>query len=219
MEFFIKELCTTGQSEEAHKYLTRFGKGNYKRRFLFKLANGKKIKVKSSFEIANEFVEFVREKKPEALFSGKVMTKTAMPGKDGRKKGSSYVYDTVDSNLNDFSDIYFALVNTKTDDIVLKIKKAIPKPGKNAEKIDDGFCGLDCDSKYTEELWDKLFWDVPKSAKKVVIEHELVITDIVPPEGEDDPVKIRALAKRKGKIIRTIDIDGEKKTSEFDFEA
>ncbi len=219
MEFFIKELLTKGESEHAHRYFVRFGKGNYKRRFLTKFANGKKVKIKTSFEYANELVTYTREKVPDAKFTGKVFTSTAMAGMDGRKKGSSYGYDAKDSDLSEFSDIYFTLVDTKGDDIALKCKKAIPKPGKDAEKIDDVFCGIDIDPKYWDELHDKLFWDVPKNAKKVVVEHEVVIDEIVLPEGVDNPVEMRKLAKRKGKIIRTIDIDGEKKTSEHDFVA
>ena len=93
----------------------------------------------------------------------------------------------------------------------------MPKPGQKAEKIDDKFCMLDLDEKYWKKAKEIFFWDLPENVKKANIEHELVISEIIIPKGFNDPVKIRELAKRKGKIIRKIIIDGKEKISEKDF--
>jgi hypothetical protein len=218
MEFFIKNVFNGGSGDGGHKHFVRFGKGNYLRRFLISVVRGNKIKVRASFELANDFVNFVHENLPNLKFSGKIMTKKEYPGMKARKKGGSYVYEVNDISLEDYDGGFFYLLNAKSEDMILKIKKSLPKPGKNAEKIDDKFCTLELDTKYWDKIRDLFFWDVPDNVKKAVIEHELKITDIVMPSGEDDPAKMRELAKRKGKIIRSLDIDGNKESTEVDFE-
>ena len=218
MEFFIKEIFEKGESEKSRQYFTRYGKGNYKRRFLIKLTKGKKIKIRTSFELANVLVEFVRENNADSKFSGKVLTKNKIEGVVGRKKGSGYLYEITDDSLEKFDGAYCYLLDSVDDEnLVLKIKKSLPKPGKKAEKIDDKFCSLDLDEKYWEKAKETFFWDIPENVKRISAEHELAINEIVFPEGESDPVKIRELAKRKGKIIRTVIADGNETISEHDF--
>ena len=64
----------------------------------------------------------------------------------------------------------------------------------------------------------ELFWDLPET-KKAKIKHNLIINQIIVPEGEKDYAKIRELAKRKGILIRRIIIDKEETTSKKEFEA
>ena len=80
MEFFIKDIFEKGDLKNAHRYFLRFGKGNYKKRFLISFLKGKKIKVRASFELANDFVRFVKENK-DVKFSGKILMKEKIPGK------------------------------------------------------------------------------------------------------------------------------------------
>ncbi|MAG28272.1 hypothetical protein CMI47_22335 [Candidatus Pacearchaeota archaeon] len=216
MESFLKKIIEGRGDEDSHEYFVRFGKGDYKRRFLIGFNKGAKVKIKASFELANDFVRFVRENK-DVKFSGKVFMKEKLPGKDAKKKGGTFMYEIEESQLEEFEGAYFYLLNVKDDEIVLKVKKSLPKPGKNEEKIDDGFCSLTVDEKYWPKLKEIFFWDVPEG-KKVKIEHELLIDEIVLPEGEKDPAKIRELAKRKGKIIRKMDIDGNVEEKEYELE-
>jgi len=216
MEFFIKSIFESGDLENAHKYFLRFGKGTYRRRFLMSFNKSKKVRVKASFELANDFVNFVKENK-DVGFSGKVLMKEAVAGKTGRKKAGSFVYEISESSINEFGNAYFYLLDVNDEEIVLKIKKSIPKPGKNEGKIDHNFCVLTLDNKYFDKLKEEFFWDVPEG-KKVSVEHEVVITDIVMPENEEDPKKIRELAKRKGKLIRKINVDGKEIVKEIDLE-
>ena len=214
MEFFIKSIFESGDLENAHKYFLRFGKGTYRRRFLMSFNKSKKVRVKASFELANDFVNFVKENK-DVGFSGKVLMKEAVAGKTGRKKAGSFVYEISESSINEFGNAYFYLLDVNDEEIVLKIKKSIPKPGKI--KIDHNFCVLTLDNKYFDKLKEEFFWDVPEG-KKVSVEHEVVITDIVMPENEEDPKKIRELAKRKGKLIRKINVDGKDIVKEIELE-
>ena len=217
MESFIKKILTGKSDSDSHRYLARFGKGDYKRRFLISLARGDKIKVKTSFEFANDIVKFVNENK-KVSFSGKVLSKDKVQNRDGKKKAGVFVYEISESSIEEFENAYYYLLDVNDSEIVLKIKKSLPKPGKDEKKIDDGFCNLLIDRKYWPALKEAFFWDVPE-CKKASIEHELKINDIVLPKNEKDPVKVRELALRKGTIIRKMDIDGKESSKEIPLEA
>ena len=64
-----------------------------------------------------------------------------------------------------------------------------------------------------------IFDDEAKDFKKIEIQHDIIVNDIIFPEDEKDFAKIREMAKRKGKIIRRIDIEGEEVVKETEFEA
>jgi len=217
MECFLKKIVEGRADEDVHSYFVRYGKGSYNRRFLIRLTKGKKIKVRASFEFADDFVKFVRENK-DVKFSGTVLSKDKVSELDGKKKAGYFVYEVSESSLEEFENPYHFLVNVDDEEIVLKIKKKLPKPGKSENKIDDKFCSLDVDVKYWDALKDVFFWDVPE-CKKVEIEHKLDIREIIMPPGEEDPIKIRELAKRKGVIVRKINCDGKESEKEFEFEA
>lgn len=217
MDSFIKRVLNGRSDADSHRYFVRFGKGDYKRRFLMSVTKGSKIKVKASFELANDLVRFVDENK-KVKFSGKVLSKDKVAGKDGKKKAGVFVYEVSDCSLKEFSSVYFYLLDVDDSEIVLKIKKSLPKPGKEANKIDDKFCSLIIEPKYWTALKNAFFWDLPE-CKKAIIEHEIKIKDIVLPKGEKDPAKIRELAKRKGTIVRKMVVDGKESGREVSFEA
>ena len=217
MECFIRRVFEGRGDVRDHQYFIRFGKGIYGRRFLMKFDVGKKIKIKGSFELANDFVRFVRSLK-SMPFSGKLFTKEKIVGLEGRKKAGVFVYEVEGNTLEAFEHPYFSLVDASDAEITLKIKKSLPKPGKNEEKVDEGFCSLELDLKYLPQIREAFFWDVP-TCKKVLIEHELQILEIVFPAGEKDPVKIRELAKRKGTIVRKMQVDGKEIENKYEIEA
>ena len=217
MESFIKKILEGKNSPETHRYFIRFGKGNYNRRFLISVDRGKKIKIRASFELANDLVTLVNEIK-DVKFSGKVLMKDKIQGKEGKKKAGVFLYEIEESKIEEYENAYYYLLNVNDSEIELKIKKALPKPGKNEEKIDDKFCSLDLDLKFWPKVKEVFFWDVPE-CKKAVIEHDLIITDIKLPEGEKDPVKIRENALRKGKIVRRMKIDGNDIKEEYSIAA
>lgn len=217
MECFLKRVLLNGGDDESHRYFVRFGKGNYRRRFLLSAAKTKKIKVKASFEMANDFVEFVNENF-KVSFSGKILSKASIQGRAGKKKSGTFVYEVKDCKLDDYSGAYYYLLDAESSDLKLRIKKALPKPGKDAEKVDDGFCLMELPLESWEKVKNSFFWDVPE-CKKCSVEHELIITDIVFPKDEKDPVKIRELSKRKGIIKREIEFDDKKQVKEYPVEA
>ena len=229
----IKKLVEKNIDENVHKQFTRFGKGEYGGRFLLSLWKTKKIKIKSSFEFANDLVALCSEF-GNCKVSGVVMSKTNISnmmkennieGNSKAKKGGLFYENEISSqelNKDQLKELeessYFTLLDLEGEDFKLKIKKKLPKPGKSENKIDGKFCQLEADEKFYSKIKEDLFWDLP-DGKKINVKHKVIIENIIMPEGEKDFSKIRELAKRKGKIIREAEIDEQKTTKEFEFEA
>jgi len=216
MNGFLKNICEGKVDDYSRKYFLRFGKGDYKSRFLVSLVVGTKIKIKGSYEFANDFV-FLAKEIGVQNFSGKVLSKEAIPGMEGRKKAGVIAYEITNSSLSEFKNAYYYLVDCETPELKLKIKKALPKPGQDAAKIDDSFCVMEMDLKYLQIVKEAFFWDMP-DAKKIKIACDINIASIAMPENEKDPVKIRELAIRKGKIVRRADVDGKEIVKEYNVE-
>src|SRR3989344_4473036 len=212
MESFLKRLVDGRTSEEDRKYFLRFGKGNYGGRFLISLTKGSKIKIKSSFELANDFVKLASEIWV-VKFSGKILTKDKIDGKEGKKKAGVIVYEIKDEKIDSYKNAYYYLLNAQEGENKLKIKPALPKPGKNEDKVDDTFCLFETELKNWSKIKETFFWDIPEG-KKTDISHQIIINEIEMPKNVTDPVKIRELSKRIGKIVRKKVIDGKEETSE-----
>ena len=230
---FVKKVVNKEIDDSVHSQFVRFGKGEYNGRFLLSLWKSKKIKMKSSFEFANDFVKicssFGNCKGSGIVLSKKdiseIMRVNNIQGYSETKKGGLYYQNTIDEQeltsqqLQELEkESYFTLLDLEGNEFKLKIKKKLPKPGKSEDKIDDKFCQLEAGEKYYSQIKQDFFWDTPE-AKKIQIKHSLVINSIIMPEGEKDFAKIRELSKRKGKITRKIDADGQELVKEFDFEA
>ena len=215
MESTLKKIIENRADEDAHRYFLRFGKGEYNKRFIVAFRKvGDKIKVNGTFELANDFVKLVNSLK-NVKFSGSVLMKDKIPGKEGKKKAGVFVYDIEQSSIDGFENAYYYLLNVNDSEIVLKIKKKLPKPGKNEDKVDEKFCVMELNAKYWPQIKETFFWDVPE-AKKAEISHTLQINEIVMPKGISNPEEIRRLAKRKGKIIRKIIADEKETSNESD---
>jgi len=213
---FIKKIVEGKVDEDTHKQFTRFGKGEYKGRFPLSLWKAKKIKVKGGFEFANDFVVlcasfgkcFVSGIAMSKKDISAIMRENKIEGNSETKKGGLYYQNNIPKQELTPEQIialekesYFTLFDLEGADFKLKMKKKLPKPGKDEDKIDDKFCQLEADPKYYEKIKEDFFWDLPES-KKASIKHDVIIESIIMPEGEKDYAKIRELAKRKGKIIR-----------------
>ena len=218
---FIKEIFYGQPSESAHRQLIRFGKGEYNKKALLGLWKTKNVKIKSSFEFANDFVLFVASLN-NATFNGNIWSKEEIEELSGKKKEGKWVYEVnnlASEQIKKISGkVYYFLLNADGNGIKLRIKSKLPKPGKSENKVDDKFCQLEIDEKYYSAAKEIFFWDLPE-CKKAAVEHKFIINDIILPKGETDYAKIRELAKRKGKIIRTINADRKEIKNEKEFEA
>lgn len=219
---FIKEIFNGKVSEGSHRQFVRFGKGEYGGRALLGLwKTATNVKLKSSFEFANDFVLFAASL-TDLSFNGNIWSKEELPGLSGKKKEGKWVYETEGLSSNQIKSFankaYYFLLNGEGNGIKLKIKAKLPKPGKGEDKVDDKFCQMELDEKYYKAAKDDFFWDMP-DGKKLSIEHRFIIKDIIFPKGEKDFAKIREMAKRKGVMLRIANVDGKEVRKEANFEA
>ena len=180
------------------------------------------MKIKSSFEFANDFTLFATGL-GDVSFSGNIWSREAVSGLSGKKKEGKWIYEVENLSSKQVKDlageVYSFLLNGEGEGITLKIKSKLPKPGKNEEKVDDKFCQMELDEKYYKAAKDDFFWDLPEG-RKINVEHRFIINEIVLPKtGEKDFAVLREMAKRKGRIIRTANVDGKEIKSEKEFEA
>ncbi|MAH03488.1 hypothetical protein CMI39_01735 [Candidatus Pacearchaeota archaeon] len=219
---FIKRVFNKEIDDSVHNQLVRFGKGDYRGRAPISILKTKKIKLKGGFEFANDFVLLASEL--GVKFSGFIWSKEEINGLSGGKKAGKYVYEVEDLDSSKIKElapkVYYFLLNAEGEEIKLKIKKKLPKPGKNENKIDDKFCQIELDKKYFARVKDDFFWDLGDCRKAKAV-HEYIIKDLVTTDigNSKDFAKMRELAKRKGKLIRTIECDGKEIKNEIDFEA
>ncbi len=219
---FIKEIFHGKTSEAGHRQFIRFGKGEYGGRALFSLWKAKNIKIKGSFEFANDFVLFAANL-GDVNFNGDIWSREEISGLSGQKKAGKWIYKVKDFTSSQVKSLdgkaYYFLLNSDKEGIKLKIKSKLPKPGKGEDKVDDKFCQMELDEKYYKAAKEDFLWDLP-DGRKTSVQHRFIIKDIIfPNTNEKDFAKIREMAKRKGKIIRIANVDGKELKKEIDFEA
>jgi len=222
MECFIKKIFQNRVDKEVHDKFVRFGRGRYEGRAILSLHKSSKVKLKGSFEFANDFVNLVSEL-GEFSFSGVVLSKDKLELENEKKKAGVYSYEVSGLTSEKIKElrnkVYYFLLNVDSPELKLKIKKRLPKPGKSgAGKIDEKFCQLEADLKHYEKIRQAFFWDVPE-CKKCKVEHIYEITGLIIPEGEKDFEELRLKTKRKGKIIRKLAVDKKENIMEMKFEA
>ena len=233
MRCFIKSVWE-GKGEEAHPYFVRFGKGRYENRAVLNLQKTTKIKLRGSFEWANDFVEMVSEFGGGKV-SGEVLSKedisdffrkNNLKGNSEAKKGGLFYKNNLPEQnlsmdvLKELVEVsYVTLLDITGVGFVVKVKKKLPKPGKSKEgKIDSKFCQLEADLRYWPAIKEAFMLPECKKAK---MSHEFIIEEIIIPEEskEEDFAKIREVAKRKGKIIRKVEADKKESREEKEFVA
>ena len=232
---FIKKVLNKEIDESVHLQFQKFSKGEFRNRALIK---AKKVKDKCTITASAEFANDLVRKMAEKLGEGKTPVKGVIvyTGElDGIEYGSKkqfmgikqYVIDSEISGLgiidmmDKFPKAFFGL-SFKFGENELKIKAKAPKsakPGtKGDEKPSPDFCKLIT----KDESLVKDFIFEKSDFKLAEVNHTFIIEKIVVPEElkeEKDFSKVRELAKRKGKIIREAEIDGEKSRKEIEFEA
>ncbi len=217
MASFIKKIFFGEKDEHAHSQFVRFGKGIFSGRAALNFTKGNKIKLSGSSEYAYDFVLFAAEL--GAHFTGIVLSKEPLEGLQGKKKAGlfEYHFSGNEDAVREIAGKTYALLLDGEGDVLLKMKKKLPKPGKSREaKIDDKFCVLEIGLEHEGKVRDWFLWDV--DGKKIKVSHEYHITDIIFPQGEKDPELLRLHAKRKGKIVRKTEVDGKISQEERSFE-
>ena len=231
---FITKIFKGDTDEEVHRQFEKFSRGEFRNRALIEAKSSKgKYKIKTSSEFANELVKEVAKKlgKEKTNIKGIIISTKDLSGvlnfKDKKQYQGikKYIINEEKSGeeilklLEDFPKIFFALSfkdeKSKTE---LKIKPKAPKSKKPKNKdqlAKADFCTLRTTDK---KLLESFIFENP-DFKDAKVEHTFIINDLILPKGEKDFLKIREIAKRKGKIIRKSIIDGKEKISEKEFTA
>ena len=155
---FIKKIFDGRIDESVQRQFRKFGRGVYERRAVMDVSVGKELKIKTTYEFANEFVRFLAGTiKNKAHVSGGVIT-----SKDVRSAGIFEIKDVkqfagvktylIDSELTKeqilkaldlFPDAVFCLsFSTEYGSLVTKVKspKSMAKATKGGDKIKADYC-------------------------------------------------------------------------------
>ena len=200
---FIKKLFENNVDEEVHKQFRRFSKGVFEERALIKIKKSKKgFKIYTSFEFINDLVELVASKVEKADVSGRVI-KNRKKTEINESLSGEEIKRLLEENDS-------CLLNIKGDGVELKCKKSLPKPGST---LDGKFCKASLPLDFLNEF----AFDIEEDFKDLVIKHRFVIDElVVPEEYKNDFAKAREMAKRKGKLVREIEVDGKKIEKEIE---
>lgn len=233
---FIKKIFENKADEDVHKQFKRYGKGIYQNKAIIEIANSKNnVKIKTSFEFAHDFIEILTP-----TINGKTrVTGSIITTQDIRNALGFEIADMsqfagvrnlkIDTDLSK-EDILNAisenpnalfLLSFSTDYGSLKTKPKSPtssKPEKSGEtEIKADFCIFSTSDK---KILDNFAFDVKQDFKKLKIKHDFIIDEVIIEDAYKNDYKlIREKGKRKGKIIRYLDIDGKKEEHEHSLEA
>jgi hypothetical protein len=240
MDCFIKKILDGKNDEFVHIQFQKFSKGVFNNRAMIKFKDsGGRFTIDTTSEYARELVRAMGEKlgNNKTLVTGALISALDLDGIKyeekkmamgvrkyviNREMSGKEIVEICDNALKAFIGLSFSV-----GDDELKIKNKSPKSAKGASssqkedaelKID--FCKLKTKDR---DLVDGLIFDSEaKGAKRVEIKHDFIIENIVIPnelKNEKDFAIVRENALRRGKIIRYLDIDGNKIKKEIGFEA
>jgi len=233
MENVMKRIFSGKSDDDMHNEFVKFSRGIFNDRYLIQ---AKKQKDLWSIKTGNEFANFLVRRCLERIngeinISGIIVytgnledskipierVKQFMGIKQYVINSKIRTLDILES-MNKYPKAFFAL-SFKFDNMELKIKAKAPKSAKPSNKdgkeVKANFCSLKTSDK---SIIDDLFFDFP-NFNEIKIKHSLQISEVIIPKDIDDPVKMREMSKRKGKIIREINIDSRIERKEIGFEA
>ncbi len=233
---FIEKIFLKKIDNTVHLQFQKFSRGVFKDKALVNAKKtGNKYTIFTSYEFANELVREVAEKlgNGKANFKGAVISTSDLTGKldfNDKKQFQgvkSYIIDKEMSGndvlklLNEFPKAFFGL-SFSAGDTELKIKAKAPKSGKPKSKEGENPKADFCKIITTDEKIGKGFVFEKHDFKKADLRHTYIIESIEVPEHlkkSEDFLLVREESKRKGKILREGEIDGEKVKEEVEFSA
>ena len=230
---FIKKVFDNEIDEEVHLQFQKFSRGEFTNRALIK---AKKVKnnytIFTTAEFANELVRIIAKKlgDKKTHVTGAVISTLALDNElkfKTKKQFMGIKQYVIDEHMsgNEILDlvkklpkVFFALSFSSESGDILKIKAKAPKSAKpktKEERPKPDFCKLiTSDEKIVKDfIWEK------SGFKDALIIHDFMIKEIIAPKDEKDFAAAREKAKRKGIIVRRIEIDGVKSAVEKEFEA
>jgi len=236
MDSFIKKIFSRETDDLVHFQFIKFGKGSFDNRAMIRAKNiSGKFSIATTYEYAKEIIMTLAER----LGDNKTQVTGALISAldlnfdyDERKMAMGIRKYMLNREMtgkqilelcNKMDKAFFGLsFNADETELIISPKSPKSAKGVSSAKKQDEKAKIDFIKIKTtdKELVNSLiFDDEAKDFNKIEIKHDFIINDIIMPAGEKDFAKIRELAKRKGKIIRYLDIDGRAVRKEADFEA
>jgi hypothetical protein len=240
MDCFIKKIFDGKVDDYVHTQFQKFSRGEFTNKAMVRVKESSgKFTIGTTAEYARELVRIMGEKlgDKKTLVTGALVSALDLQGfKYEEKKMAMGVRkymvnrEMSGKELIELCDSFpkaFIGLSFKVGEEELNIQAKSPKSAKGASsnKKEDADLKIDfCKIKTTDrKIVENLVFDNEvKTFKKVEIIHSFVITDIVIPDhlkNEKDFAVVREGAHRKGKIIRTLNIDGNSVKKEKDFQA
>jgi hypothetical protein len=225
MDCFIKKIFEGKIDESVHVQFQKFSRGEFKSKATISARLSKdKFSIGTSYEYANEFVRIFGEMLGDnkTHVTGAIITTLNLENElqfDDKKQFMGIKQYILNRELtgkeivkicDNFSKTFIAL-SMKVGNSELKIKPKSPKSAKPSSRGDSkqksDFCKIVTSNKSILEsiIFEKEILDT--MPKKIEIEHDFIIKNLLVPKNEKDFAKIREEAKREGEIIRRIKID------------
>lgn len=229
---FIHKISINEIDESVHQKFIRFSLGEFVRESILIKKTAKALQVQTGAEYAVDLMlmctELLVEDNPTLSGDGVITSSkknldseiesAGFKVKASRGKKYTVTFELTAKKfkeaLEKMSD-YFVLVKFIVPDVMLKMKMSLPKPGSISEK----FATLKVDNKYADLVFKDFLFDVADNfdvnkIKSAEVKQTFVIEDVeIPKEYQNDFALARLHAKKKGKIKRTVIVDGEEKKS------
>ena len=224
---FIKSIINKQVDDFCHKKFIRYSLGEFEKE-PFEVKKGKKnFSVKAGpeyYDVLQQF--FLQQINDDIIIDGKIIAQRDVstdlarfgikPVKitgNGKKAliNGTFNHEELTNIFEKLNDT-FLLIDLVVGKNTLKMKKSFPRG-----KLVSGFCKAKFDLLLFDRFKEEFLWDVSDFIK-ASITHTYLIEDIQVSNElmKQDPARARKEAKRKGKLIRQLDIDGEVSKEEFE---
>jgi hypothetical protein len=225
---YIKDLFNENNTEHLHNKFIRYSRGDFLGPLLKLKFTKANVKVYASFHFTDELLSIFADKLDDREVRAKgtiLWNKDLAPefeqlgikfAKVSKARGIfKYAIDNdvVLKDLVTLMNKYYVLLNVKEDGLTYSTKKALPKPNK---EFGADFCKLTLPGDMKDLIIDEFAFDLEnrEKVKQIEISHNIKITNIALPEGEEDFEIARRQAKRVGTIERVLTVDGEENLSQ-----
>ena len=226
---YVKQMFQGKPEEWVHLFFTKYGRGQFDGPYI-EADVGKDVKFKASVEYSTVLGGLVASGGGDFAVEGAIYAKKdfrddlsaiGVEFDDKSKVKKSYFVAELSGDFPSavLVDIYSkvphatVLLNFSGTGGKFKCKKKPPKPG--GDKVND-FCQGTMSLSALPKLKEEVFFDVG-DFKKACVDNKFQIESLVIPPGMS-PADARLNAKRKGKVLRTVTVDGKQKKSEVPFE-
>lgn len=221
---FIKNIHENNIDEKTHEKFIRYSVGVFEKEEFIIKKGASFVQIKAGFEYLSVVLELMSALVNENVsLSGMIVTKKDILNeiKDfgiepEKVTGKKYTIkeemspERFKEFIDKFND-YYLLLKLKSGKRSVAVKKSIPKPGK----IVEGFVNAKFEKNDFSKIKEEFLFDVDKNDfKEASIKHTYIIEELIAPQG-CPPAEARLKAKRKGRIIRKINIDGEEHEKEI----